>query len=302
MPNQSTPITIKKAALAFGLIAIHSLVFAQFSLSAFNAGSPVVQNDQVRVELVAYAPEGVAPGKKLWAGLQIEHKQGWHSYWKNPGDSGQATRLVWKLPVGVEAGAIDWPAPKKFNVSRLSNFGYDQTVLLPVPLTIGKNFVQGRPDDVLELKLTAYWLLCRTECVPQDGDFVLRIPVQGTTAMYGPQFERTRELVPVQIENRSEALISKQGLVVTAKGLPAAWRGQKISAFCETPEIIQTPKSPSPVDGVHQIWNKDGSWTAVIPFFEFRSESPSTVPFVFSNAGQSFRTDVKILGSWKQAK
>ena len=75
--------------------------------------STVVTTEQVRAELVAHAPEGIAPGKPLWLGLQIEHQPHWHTYWKNPGDSGLPTTLRWQLPAGVTAGEIAWPTPKQ---------------------------------------------------------------------------------------------------------------------------------------------------------------------------------------------
>ena len=59
------------------------------------ADPAVVTTDQVRAELVAHAPGGVVPGQPLWLGLKLEHKPHWHTYWKNPGDSGLPTTLAW---------------------------------------------------------------------------------------------------------------------------------------------------------------------------------------------------------------
>ena len=70
---------------------------------------PVVKTEQVRAELVAHAPQGIAPGQPVWLGLAIEHQPHWHTYWKNPGDSGLPTTLQWELPAGVKAGEVEWP-------------------------------------------------------------------------------------------------------------------------------------------------------------------------------------------------
>ena len=72
----------------------------------------VVTTEQVRAELMAYAPDGIDPGKTVWVGLQLAHQPHWHTYWKNSGDSGQPTSLSWTLPTGVLAGDIAWPTPK----------------------------------------------------------------------------------------------------------------------------------------------------------------------------------------------
>src|SRR5262245_49762028 len=93
------------------------------------AAGPVVTTPQVRAELVAHAPEGVAPGQPVWLGLKIEHKKDWHTYWKNPGDSGLPTKLEWQLPAGATAGEIQWPTPAKLPIGPLLNFGYEGTLL-----------------------------------------------------------------------------------------------------------------------------------------------------------------------------
>ena len=59
--------------------------------------------------------------------------------------------------------------------------GYTGTVLLPVPLTIAPGFSGSH----LDVKLHAAWLSCRKECIPEEGDFTFRIPVQGSTALNG---------------------------------------------------------------------------------------------------------------------
>lgn len=77
------------ASLAF-LIPALATAFAM-------AEGAAVQTKEVRAELQAYAPEGIAPGKPAWLGLSLTHSKDWHTYWKNPGDSGLATYLRWRL-------------------------------------------------------------------------------------------------------------------------------------------------------------------------------------------------------------
>ena len=76
------------------------------------AGSSTVTTPHVRAELVAHAPDGVGPGKPLWLGLAIAHQPGWHTYWKNPGDSGLPTQLEWRqLPPGIDWAPFRPPFP-----------------------------------------------------------------------------------------------------------------------------------------------------------------------------------------------
>ncbi|MDO9203344.1 MAG: protein-disulfide reductase DsbD family protein, partial [Hydrogenophaga sp.] len=177
-------------ALLIALLAPHTAQ-SQGLLSA-TAGTTVVQTEQVRAELLAHAPQGAAPGQTVWVGLQLSHQPHWHTYWKNSGDSGLPTELQWTLPAGVSAGDIAWPTPRKFPLGTLANYGFDGTVLLPVPLTIEPGFTGTHVD----VKLYAAWLACRQECIPEEGHFTLRSPVQGSTALHGMAFEAAFAAAP----------------------------------------------------------------------------------------------------------
>jgi thiol:disulfide interchange protein DsbD len=290
---------LRLAAFCLALLTFCSGAFAQFAKpSAAGNMSAVVQTEQVRAELLAFAPDGVGAGNTVWVGLQIAHQPHWHTYWKNAGDSGLPTRLEWSLPAGVTAGDIAWPTPQKINIGSLSNFGYEGTVLLPVPLTISKTFAPGALADSMEVKLSASWLVCKQECVPQDGSFVLQLPLRGSTALHGADFDKARMAEPVALSGKSDVQVNKNGLTLTVQGLPAAWRGKNISAFIETPEIVETARSPSPTDGAPQQWQADGSWSSSMALSSLRSESPAKLAFVLALDGKSVRTEAAVQGDW----
>ena len=255
----------------------------------------MVQTEQVRAELVAHAPDGLDPGKPVWVGLQLAHQPHWHTYWKNAGDSGLPTQLQWTLPKGLTAGDIAWPAPQKIAIGTLANFGYEGTVLLPVPLTIAPDF---RPlgSDV-EIKLFATWLVCRQECVPQEGHFVLRLPVRGSTALNGAAFDAARAAEPKPFDGPAKATVAADGLTLTVRGLPPSWQGKPLSLFPETTEIIETALSPSQASTTGQSWN-GAVWSARIPLSAQRSESPTALPIVLALGGQSLLTTAPVDGLW----
>lgn len=113
------------------------------AFAALTTDASEVRNEQVDARLLAYAPEGVAAGKPLWVGLQLTHQPHWHTYWRNPGDSGQATSLRWTLPAGMTAGDVRWPVPTRLPIGQLANYGYDGTVLLPVAVQVGPAWKAG---------------------------------------------------------------------------------------------------------------------------------------------------------------
>ncbi|MDY0108202.1 MAG: protein-disulfide reductase DsbD family protein, partial [Giesbergeria sp.] len=132
---------------------------AQFSNKPASATGSVVTTPQVRAELLAHAPEGVEPGKPVWLGLQLTHQKDWHTYWKNPGDSGLPTELTWQLPAGLDAGETAWPVPRLFRIGKLANYGYDGQVLLAAPLQVPASFQPPAGDNgQIEVRLRATWL------------------------------------------------------------------------------------------------------------------------------------------------
>ena len=265
--------------------------------AAQNSPKTVVATDQVRAELLAHAPDGVTPGKPVWVGLQLVHKPEWHTYWKNSGDSGLPTLLEWQLPTGVTAGEIAWPAPHKILIGNLANYGYEGTVLLPVPLTIGPDFKPSLLSSDLEVKLKASWLVCRKECIPEEGEFVLKIPVKSTTALDGAAFDASFAAQPKALIGQSTAEVDGKRLKLTVAGLPTALQGKTLDFFPETPEVIETAAAWT------QAWSGN-TWTAQVPLAEQRSNSPTTLPMVLGvgdGTGNSYwRTEAQVSGAWPQ--
>ncbi len=260
-----------------------------------NSLKNTVITEQVRAELMAHAPEGADPGKTVWVGLQLMHQPEWHTYWKNSGDSGLATELNWTLPVGVLAGDIAWPTPHKLAIGNLANYGYDGTVLLPVPLTITPDFKPDALNPELVVKLQASWLVCKLECVPQDGEFVLRIPVKSSTAVHSAQFDAAFKAAPKPVADASSILIKDNILNVSVPGLPASLHGKTLEFFPETPEVIETAAKWT------QSW-QGAVWTAAVPLSPHRSASPDVMPLVLAaQVGAErlgFVTQAKVSGSW----
>ena len=277
------------------------------SLNAAKSGLPsaVVQNEQVRAELFAHAPDGVGAGKTVWLGLQIKHQPHWHTYWKNPGDSGLPTVLQWTLPSGVTAGDIAWPTPQRIPVGTMANYGYSDTILLPVPLTVANSF-QPTPGGDLEVRLSASWLVCRQECIPQDGQFVLLVPVKGSTASHGADFEATRASSTTDLPGTSLAQMDGNSLTVTVSGLPASWYGRALQPFPETANIAEPVTSPQTADKVStdgapspgkQVW-QNGVWSGNFPLSVQREGTADKLPIVFALGSQSLRTVATISGTW----
>ncbi|MFN4118593.1 protein-disulfide reductase DsbD family protein [Acidovorax sp.] len=306
---------LRRLAATLFLIAASALwtsASAQFGTKSGAAGTNVVTTPYVRAELLAHAPQGVAPGQPLWLGLQITHQPEWHTYWKNPGDSGLPTDLAWTLPAGLDAGEIAWPLPKKIPIGTLANYGYEGTVLLPVPVTVASTYAPGPLPKEATIKLHASWLVCRKECIPEEGEFTLQLPIQSTTALHAAAFEAAAKARPQPLLAGTNGIVPDSVaqiadgnfLNVSVHGLPVALRGRALDLFPETAEVINNAAQWK------QAWN--GSvWTAQIPLADQRSASPSLMPVVLAEQAPAhatgpdtrtgYRAELKVLGTWPQA-
>ncbi|BAO80050.1 thiol:disulfide interchange protein [Serpentinimonas raichei] len=261
-------------------------------LAGAQVSAPVLTPES-RTSLLVHAPQGVAPGQPLWLGLQIEHAPGWHSYWKNPGDSGLPTEFEWQLPGHVVPGAIAWPTPRKFPLGELANYGYKDTVLLPIPLEVRPGFAAA----ALELEVLATWLICREECIPQEARFQVRIPAQMATVAHAAAFEAAWGARPVALPaGASQLVVGEQALQATLHGLPAAWQGRALEFFPEIGALIQ------PGAAWQQRW-EGGVWHASIPLNPFRSASPEQLPLVLALAdpppgAAGVRMELPVPGGW----
>jgi DsbC/DsbD-like thiol-disulfide interchange protein len=153
--------------LARVLLATLLLAVAASSAVAAPAG-PLV-----RVELLSEA-RSITAGATFWVGLRQQITPGWHTYWMNPGDSGEPPRIEWALPAGFVAGEITWPHPERIPVGPAMSYGYSGDVVLPIPVTAPVGLAAGTR---VTLRGQASWVVCETICVPEDAPVALTLTV-----------------------------------------------------------------------------------------------------------------------------
>lgn len=119
----------------------------------------------------------IAPGEPFTVALRLQMEEGWHSYWKNPGDSGEPTTIDWALPPGFAAGDIQWPYPHRVPFGPMTSYGYSGSVLLPVTVTPPDTLSTGR---TVTLTGAASWLVCDDICLPAEADVQTTLSVDAT--------------------------------------------------------------------------------------------------------------------------
>jgi DsbC/DsbD-like thiol-disulfide interchange protein len=204
-------------------------------------------DEHVKLELVS-EQNAVVPGKELWLGVRFNLEDGWHTYWINPGDSGEAPRIEWHLPEGFEAGAIQWPYPERLATPPFADYGYEHQVLLIVPVRPPAELKDGQTQKVAAL---VRYLVCRDVCIPGQKQLELALPVQTHAAA-----SEARELF--------DAARSK-----LARPAPPKWRISAASIadeFLLNLKIGKLDKAPQffPLNA-EQIENGASQETAAIP-------------------------------------
>ena len=213
------------------------------------AGGPQ-RTDRIAAELVAMS-QWAAPGSTAVVAVRQDIEPGWHTYWRNPGDSGGPTTLSWTLPTNVRAGEIVWPLPDRQRLQNLVNYGYEDVVYLPVPVEIPAD---ARPGSVLPLRVEALFLVCSDEmCVPDELTLTLDLPVREGAApldpAHGAAIARVLEQAPRPAGIAARMGLENGVLTLTATGGPLAGRNPGPSYFF--------PFEPGVID---HAATQSGSW------------------------------------------
>lgn len=206
-------------------------------------------NVQVRLvsEVVAFKP-----GSPFTVALHMKMAPEWHTYWKNPGDSGMPTKIVWTLPDMFRAGDLQWPAPKRSVDSGLALYGYDGEATLLAEIT--------PPVDVPRGKFTVAarvsWLECKDICIPGKANLDIVVDAGATAApdvREAKLFAEARAAMPVKAATLRVAHTgSGSALVVRVAGEPAL--ASPIEFFPEATGILEPSKDPK-VDRAGSGWS-----------------------------------------------
>jgi thiol:disulfide interchange protein len=193
----------------------------------------------VRVELLAET-QSIGAGRTFWVALRQEITPGWHTYWMNPGDSGEPPRIEWTLPAGFTAGEIQWPPPERIAEGPAMSYGYSREVVLPIAVTAPQGLA---PGGRVTLRGQASWIVCEKTCVPEEAAIALTLPVTATSPALDP---------------RGAPLIAAARRAVPA---PSPWP----ASFTATPERVTFAIAARGLDAqrVNEAWFYPAHWGAI---------------------------------------
>jgi DsbC/DsbD-like thiol-disulfide interchange protein len=178
---------------AIGLLALSAVALFPPAVSA-RAPSP----GHAEVQLIT-EETSVKPGRPVEVAVVFKIEQGWHLYWRNPGDAGLGPVVTWHLPPGWAPGAIQWPYPERIDAPPITSYGYTGEVALLAKLTPPRAL---EPGGAVTLRARVEWLACNEECVGGSTEVVLSLPVAAQDPVaderWAERFAAARARLPVK--------------------------------------------------------------------------------------------------------
>lgn len=174
--------------LILKLLLVFSLCFPNFLFSE----SFQQKVGQVEATLLA-EPSSISPEKPFTVAIRLRMDPNWHTYWKNPGDSGFATQIDWDFPPGFEAGEIQWPYPERVVVGGIVSYAYHNEAWLLTQITPPQKL-----PTTIPLQAKVSWLMCEEVCIP--GEAALKLSLPRGSGEIKPEtkalFDAARETLP----------------------------------------------------------------------------------------------------------
>lgn len=214
------------------------------------ASGDLSRDGEVAVRLVSPAATAT-PGESVMVGVRFLIDEGWHIYWRNPGDTGQATYITWDLPDGSKSGELRWPFPETYRNAHLVDYTYSGETTLYAEVQIPEDWPLGRSFPI---SAQVDWLMCAEICIPGSAKISLELPVDHPAAddpVETERFEQVRESWPASSPAGKATIRSSGSLVQLAL--------ENLPTLPDSPgTLVFFPIDPVVAPGEEQHWRIDG--------------------------------------------
>ena len=227
------------------------------------------RSDHVNANLITEV-RSIQPGQSFSVGVLLVLEKGWHTYWRNPGDSGLPVTVSWKLPTGFIPGEIQWPYPSRLGTDSVVNFGYEEEVLLITDIKASPAVKLG---ETIKIDAEIEWLVCKEECLPGQAVLSLRLPVENKEPELNPiwkeKFEASRKKLPVISQDWPVRAAIDKNHIIFRIASPSWFKDEmkSIQFFPEQLEIFDysAPQFFEKTDNGYSIQAKLSALTRKIP-------------------------------------
>ena len=176
-----------------------TLCLCLLALPAEARESAPVQSDNISARIMTDQATAT-PGDTVTLAFVQEIREGWHTYWRNPGDSGAPATLAWDLPEGAVLGDPLWPTPEAIPYFGLMTYGHHDRFVLLHELTLPVDWPIGAPFPI---RLEADWLVCADICIPESGSFALDLATGATSEPAAPTLQGLIETARAELPRPS---------------------------------------------------------------------------------------------------
>ena len=258
-------------------------------LGAGPAAAKPVDSGHVLLEL-APGQATATPGEVMQVALSQTIDKGWHTYWRNPGDSGEPTQIKWTLPAGWSAGNISWPTPQRLPVGPLMNYGYSGSVLLPVAITVPAS---ARPGQTVRIDAEVQLLVCEQVCIPESAKLSLDMPVAAGQAephpTWGAPVARTLRALPRSAALDAAFARTGAGVKLAIAGAPLAGAAAADAYFFPFDGTVIDHAKPQVIER-----GPSGLTLSLTPGYAFQApKPPRTLAGVLVVDGRSYEIEAR---------
>jgi DsbC/DsbD-like thiol-disulfide interchange protein len=157
------------AAVSLGSFTKSALAQKQISSKTMSSASPWAKASHSDLRLIATG-NPIVRGQ-YQAGIAVQMRPGFKTYWRHPGDSGVPPSFNFEGSQNLARAKVLYLPPKKFaDGAGGHSFGYDSPdVVFPLVITAQD------PSKPVLLRLKADYAVCDTICIPAHGEVSLTL-------------------------------------------------------------------------------------------------------------------------------
>ncbi len=205
----------------FRIVFLLSLTFP------FIAPNTAQASDETYVSIRLLPSQTTAKGgDTITVGIEHTMADGWHTYWKNPGDSGTAARVEWSGLDGIVKSDFTWPIPHRMPMGPLVNFGFEEKAVLLQDLTLPGTL----PKGPITLTAKVDVLVCKDICIPESHTATLTL--NGGQYPAADAVEDARAKLPIDMGWETEISEERGNLIVRVNtDTPSAFSNLKSVAL-----------------------------------------------------------------------
>ena len=167
------------------------------------------QNNDIPENPVLVSTKLWQNGEDQYLVLSFKNHDGWHTYWKNPGDAGLPIKTVFKHnEETLDIQELEWPIPRKYiEPGDILAYGYSGTYSFFYPY---KDILKSLNGS--SVQINSKWLVCKHVCIPGQVSINAQLTPDQINLEKKNPFTITNKMLENQFKNLPASLSWPNGL------------------------------------------------------------------------------------------